>query len=281
MTDANPSPDASSPNPLQSPLPWDLVAADYSAIIEPQFKAFAVEALRMADVPPGGQVVDVACGPGTLSVVAAERGLHVSALDFSPKMLERLQQRIAATPSLAGIEVHQGDGMALPFADARFDAGFSMFGLMFFPDRAKGFGELHRVIKPGGRAVVSSWVPLDRVRVLGDVFAAMRKALPSLPFRDGKTPLGDPEDFERELREAGFEQVSVREQQHVKRSPNLQAFWDDVSRSSAPLVLLKHKLGEEAFAPVARQIYADLAAKYGDGPVDLEMIALLGVGRRR
>jgi len=45
---------------------------------------------------------------------------------------------------VTGVTAQVADGQALPFADGEFEAAFSMFGLMFFPDRAKGFAELRR-----------------------------------------------------------------------------------------------------------------------------------------
>jgi ubiquinone/menaquinone biosynthesis C-methylase UbiE len=80
-------------------------------------------------------------------------------------MIARLRER-AAREGVADIDARVADGCALPFPDASFDAGFSSFGLMFFPDRARGFGELLRVLRPGAQAVVSSWAPMTRVPVL-------------------------------------------------------------------------------------------------------------------
>lgn len=69
-------------NPMATPLPWDLVSSAYAAEIVPSFEAYARDALRFAAVPAGQPIVDVACGPGTLAFLAAERGHPVSALDF-------------------------------------------------------------------------------------------------------------------------------------------------------------------------------------------------------
>ena len=99
-------------------------------------------------------MLDVAAGPGTLAFIASAAGAHVTAIDFSPDMIDRLRAR--SVREGVQIEARVGDGQALPFDDATFEHAFSMFGLMFFPDRAKGFRELCRVLVPGGRAVVSS-----------------------------------------------------------------------------------------------------------------------------
>src|SRR5512146_2611813 len=147
------------PSPLATPMPWNLVAPSYTDELVPMFETWARDALAVAEVTAGARVVDVACGPGSLSVLAAQRGARVDALDFSPVMIEQLERRVT-TLGLTGITPRVGDGQALPYETGTFAAGFSMFGLMFFPDRAKGFAELRRVLAPGARAVIATWTRL-------------------------------------------------------------------------------------------------------------------------
>jgi ubiquinone/menaquinone biosynthesis C-methylase UbiE len=62
---------------------------------------------------------------------------------------------------IANIKTCLMDGQALEFGDNTFDFAYSIFGLMFFPDRLKGFREMHRTLRPGGRAAVTSWAPVE------------------------------------------------------------------------------------------------------------------------
>jgi ubiquinone/menaquinone biosynthesis C-methylase UbiE len=146
-------------SPLSGPAPWTLVASAYAAEVAPIFAWFAQKAIDLAALAPGARVLDVAAGPGTLSFLAARAGARVTAIDFSPAMIEKLRERASA--EAVAIESHVGDGQALPFAQASFDRAFSMFGLMFFPERILGFRELLRVLLPGGVAVVGSWAAED------------------------------------------------------------------------------------------------------------------------
>jgi len=141
--------------PLAKPQSWDIVAEEYAAVTAPFFRNYADAALRKAELTSGARVLDVAAGPGTLSLLAASQGHEVSAVDFAPNMIAQLEQ--AACVQKLKVHCQVADGMALPFADASFDAAFSMFGLMFFPDRIQGFRELYRTLRPGGVAVISSW----------------------------------------------------------------------------------------------------------------------------
>ncbi|WP_245664735.1 class I SAM-dependent methyltransferase [Nocardia grenadensis] len=151
-------------NPLAAVDPWDRIAEDYAVSTISVMRPFAAAAVRLAGLAGHtrpARVVDVAAGPGTLSLLAAEHAERVDAVDFSAPMIEQLERAVTAAGA-DNVVARVGDGQELPFADAEFDAAFSMFGLMFFPDRARGFAELFRVLRPGGVAVVSSWAPADR-----------------------------------------------------------------------------------------------------------------------
>lgn len=254
------------------------MADAYTAELLSQFEQFSHDALRLAELPRSPRIVDVATGPGTLALIAAQdHGAQVSAIDFSPVMIEHLQRR-AEQVRLASIDVRMGDGQVLPFADDAYDGAFSMFGLMFFPDRAAGFRELRRVLRPGRRAVVSGWAPLDGAFAL--VMDGIRTMLPDLPFGDGKGPLSDPQEFRAEMTAVGFRDAAVHTVTHPFTIPSLTEFWGVVQRTTAPVVFLRRKLGEERWADVGRGVFDRLRSALGDGPVTVSGVAHLGVGVR-
>jgi SAM-dependent methyltransferase len=272
-------PTTTEPNPLAQPLPWDLVADGYVDEIVPVFERFAERALALATVTPGARVLDVASGPGTLALVAAERGAEVTAVDFSTQMIERLRTRAAAR-GIANVRAIVGDGQQLDFPDATFDAAFSLFGVIFFPDRARGLREMARVLRPGGHAVVSSWPPLDRVPVMATVFSSLRDHMPGLPLGGGRPPLGGADEIRSEMGAAGFAEVRVEEVAVTHEFPAMTEAWRSISRSTAPLVLLRRTLGPDASRALEEKLFADLVARFGPGPVRLDAVAFLGSGRR-
>lgn len=138
------------PNPLAAPDAWNPVAdayvADaYVAELVPIFSLYARDALALAAPSASARVLDVATGPGTLALIAATQVAHVAAIDFAEEMVERFRRRCAPL-DIANVAVSVGDGQVLPFADASFECAFSIFGLIFFPDRAAGFSELRRAV---------------------------------------------------------------------------------------------------------------------------------------
>jgi len=264
------------PSPMSEPLVWNLVTDGYVSENVPHFTRYAADAVRMLGVGPGMRVGDVACGPGTLSFVATGLGARVRAIDFAEDMITRLKER-AARDEETRIEAEVGDGQALPWPDAQLDAVFSMFGLIFFPDREKGFRELHRVLKPQGKALVASWVPFDRAPAIAAVFEALQAAMPNLPFGAGKAPLGELSEMQSELEAAGFRRVETRQVTHVLEAPSADAFWESMKKSLAPVVLLQHKLGD-AFQPIGEKMLAHLRSTLGQGAMRAEMTANFGLG---
>jgi len=99
---------------------------------------------------PPGEVLDVACGTGDFvhAILEASPTSKVVGLDFSEEML-----RLARTRGYAAT-FQQGDVLALPFEDGRFDAMTVGFGLRNFSDMPKALSEMVRVLKPGGRLIV-------------------------------------------------------------------------------------------------------------------------------
>jgi SAM-dependent methyltransferase len=266
------------PSPLASPGPWDLVASAYADEVVPQFEHFARAAIKLAGLPARANVVDVACGPGTLTFLAANEGHKVSALDFSPNMIASLKAR---TPANVSVDARVGDGMALPFDDATFDAAFSMFGLMFFPNRDKGFRELLRVLKMGGTAAVSSWLPLDRLPLMAAMFGAVNELLPPPPNTPPfKAPLASRDECVGEMSAAGFRDVEAHEVAFEETAPSTTVFWSLMVRTNAPLALRKQKLGDEKWNEVSKGVLERLIAKFGDGPQTIRMPAYVTVGKR-
>ncbi|MEM1416657.1 MAG: methyltransferase domain-containing protein [Myxococcota bacterium] len=264
---------------VTQPEPWNLVAHGYAETAAAHFEPYAIAALRLAKVARGEHVLDVATGPGTLALPAAAIA-RVTALDFSSQMIERVRTRAARRG--VELETRVGDGQDLPFPDACFDVAFSMFGLFLFPDRQAGFRELARVLRPGGRAVVGSWVPRDAAHPFTRAGALLRTG-EAAPLDDGATPampLSDPAEIRDEMGAAGFE-VTVERFEHVLRFASADALASEMLRSHVGFMMAKKNTDPTSFDSLAAQLRTVLADTLGAGPVEVPLAAWLGYGVRR
>ena len=104
-------------------------------------------------VEPGMRVLDAGCGSGHVMALLAERFAEVRfvGVDLSEDMVEKARR--TASP-YANVSVRQGDVQRLHFDAASFDSAISLASIKHWPDQARGLSEIHRVLKPGGRAFV-------------------------------------------------------------------------------------------------------------------------------
>lgn len=102
-------------------------------------------------------VLDLATGSGDVAFALADglpAHVAITGMDFCQPMLDEAVKKRPGSPRWAKIEFRQGDGMALPLADAQFDAVTVSFGLRNMADRHKALSEMRRVLRPGGRLFV-------------------------------------------------------------------------------------------------------------------------------
>ena len=254
---------------------WDSVAESYTQHVMPVFENYAREALRISGVAPASELVDIAAGPGTLALMAAELGHTVAAIDFSRGMIDRL--RSAANARKLRIDTKVCDAQALELPADKFQAAFSMFGFMFLPSRARGFAELFRVLRPGGKAVVATWAPLEKTPFMSAVFGSLIELVPGTP--PPAKILDTSETCITEMAMAGFSDVRVESATFAFEAPSLAEYWAWFPSSCAPLAALSKTLGAD-YAPLMQKLYARVEERVGAGPLKVEMPALLTVGTK-
>ena len=133
---------------------YDLMNTIMTLGMDKSWRKLAVQQVR---AKPGSNILDVCCGTGQLSLELAKAvgpTGKVTGLDFSEKMLDialkHLNDQLTFHRNLGGVQLIQGDAMALPFEDNSFDGVTVGWGLRNLPNLAKGIQEMGRVVKPGG-----------------------------------------------------------------------------------------------------------------------------------
>lgn len=259
---------------MQQPATWDGVAPGYAEDIAEQLTAYAEEAMRLAALRPQDRVIDIGAGPGTLTIPAARRAAEVTAVDFSPGMIEQTRRRAAA---LGNVKAEVMDAGALAFPDRSFDVAFCVFAFMFFPDRARVFAEMKRVLVPGGRAVIATWAPIARRPLMQIGFEALAEAVPDLP-PPPKGDLRDPEECASEMSAAGFGQVTARRFTASVIMATPEAYLRMMERSSAAFDTLRRKLGEEGWPEARRRLLEAVRRRLPEGgELSAEAILTRGV----
>ncbi|WP_050932048.1 class I SAM-dependent methyltransferase [Aestuariivita boseongensis] len=102
-----------------------------------------------------GRILDLCCGQGNVTEAIAKAGHTVTGADFSAKMLSHARERFPTG------EFIEADAQNLPFKDGSFDSVVCSFGLMHVPDQPKALSEIHRVLKPNGQFIMTSWCGPD------------------------------------------------------------------------------------------------------------------------
>jgi demethylmenaquinone methyltransferase/2-methoxy-6-polyprenyl-1,4-benzoquinol methylase len=128
---------------------YDLMNRVMTAGLDGRWRKLTAEAA----VRKGDRVLDAACGTGDLAIADLKAGAsRVTGLDFSEAMLVRARKKTVARTAV--LEWVQGDMLALPFADATFDAATVGFGVRNVADLELALRELRRVLRPGGRLAI-------------------------------------------------------------------------------------------------------------------------------
>jgi SAM-dependent methyltransferase len=257
--------------------PWQAVAGGYVEVTRVELAPYSADAIELVAPAAGARALDVACGPGTLSLQLAPRVAHVTAVDFSKNMLAHLR-RAARAAAIDNVEAHLMDGQRLELDNASFDAAFSMFGLMFFPDRGRGFAELRRTLVPGGRVAVSTWGPIDESPAMRVLVGALRAAVPKLPEGGSISALDSADKVRGEMVAAGFDGVEVHRVSHSWAYQSAAEAWRVMERGSAPVVMLAAELGDAW--PARSRAAVEHLERALDFPVELEQTALIGVATR-
>jgi SAM-dependent methyltransferase len=265
---------------------WDAIAPGYDRTNTPTQMWLGNEGLRRAGLRSGMRFLDVAAGSGALSIPASRLGAQVLATDQSPVMLELLEKR--AHKEGLSVETRVMDGHALQLDDNCFDMAGSQFGVMLFPDMPKGISEMARVVKPGGRVLMSVYGDPHRIEFFGFFVDAIQSVRPDftgppmdpppLPFQ-----LQDLERLRKELAAAGLSDIKVESITETTEFQTGMELWDWLIWSN-PIVEMV--LGQLDLSNDERQVIQRALEKLvreradGSGPAKLTNPINIGVGTK-
>jgi len=187
----------------------------------------------------GERWLDLACGTGAVSELAARAGADVVGVDLAPVLIETARAR--AKEQGLKIEYQVGDCERLEgIGDASFDAVSSTCGIMFAPDHEATARELARVVRPGGRIGLANWTP--------DAKGVARLFRIMAPFQAGPPP-SSPFDWGRkehvhELLGDAFE-LDIEQKVSTLETADGEEYWQLFATSYGPTKTLAESLPED------------------------------------
>jgi SAM-dependent methyltransferase len=268
------------------PEAWDAIAGGYDEFVAPGEAPFANAGLRLVGLTSGQRFLDVAAGPGGLSLPAARLGAKVLATDWSPAMIERFEARVR-DEGLSNAVGRVMDAHDLKIADNTFDVTGSQFGVMLVPDQQLALREMVRVTKPGGRVLLIAYGSPDEFETLQLFIAALQTVVPGFEGLPDDPPpldfqLADPELMRHRLIDAGLKDVVV-DTTHKERVEfgSGQQMWDWVLNSNPIAGMIVGDLTAEQQATV-RQVLGRMirGRSGGHGPAVLTAPLNIGVGQK-
>jgi ubiquinone/menaquinone biosynthesis C-methylase UbiE len=258
------------------------IPANYDRYLGPLlFHGYADVMAARLEATPGTRVLETACGTGIvterLAARLAGRGTLV-ATDLNAPMLAYARTKLAGAE---GVTWKEADATSLPFEDRVFDAVVCQFGLMFFPDKARGIREAWRVLKPGGRVLLSVW---DRLadnpapRITHETVATF---FPSDPPQFYTVPFAmhDVGAVRRLLEAGGFEDVHWERVDGVGESPSSSDAVRGLIEGN-PIYQTIMERRPSALAEIEAAVAGKLAATLGDRPLRAPLRAIFFSGRR-
>lgn len=220
--------------------------------------------VRVAAPGAGEHVLDLGCGTGNAALLAARDGARVTGVDPAERLLEVARARLAAE----GVDARllSGEAAALPLDDGEADAVVSVFGVIFAPDSPVAVAEMARVTAPGGRIVLSAWIPE------GPLMAAARLRR-ELLAPDGRAPAAAAFDFAWHDRDAlaqafgaqGFG-VTVSEHALTFAAPSAADFVEGEFRDHPMWVAGRETLEARGLAQSARERALAIFAAANEDP---------------
>ncbi|GAA2420848.1 methyltransferase domain-containing protein [Streptomyces pulveraceus] len=240
--------------------------------------------LAAAEIAEGDRVLDVGCGTGHTTRLAARRagGGRALGLDLSAPMLDRARESVRRE-ALGQVTFERADVQVHPFAPGAFDVAISRFAVMFFADPVAAFTNIGRALRPGGRIAFVCPTEPGRTEWLLAV-QGLRDLLPvgslGAPGGPGMFSLADPADVRGVLSRAGYESVGTA---------RIEAYgtWGRDATDAAGFLLGsgpgRHLLGQvdEDVRDRARRRLVDLLRPHErEGALRLRTTALLVTARR-
>lgn len=259
------------PQPVSAKTSAKSAAENYERYFVPVIGApVAADLIEVATLRPGERVLDVACGTGIVTRLAAERvgpNGTVTGLDINPGMLAVARE---AAPPGTSIAWYEASAETIPLPDDEFDAVLCGMGLQFFSDKQAALREVRRVLVTGGRLVANLPGPTPPVFEVMAQELARHISPESASFMRVVFSLHDADTLRNLATEAGFDDVTIRSTTRTLRVPPPGEFlWQYVH--STPLAAAVAQVDDERREALERNVSTRCQEFVEDGALRLRV----------
>lgn len=235
------------------------------------FDPYAQDLVRRAGSLPAARVLETAAGTGIVTAIVVDRlpDAKIVCTDLNQAMIDVASSKIRSP----NVEFKTADAQALPFPDESFDVVICQFGMMFLPDRAAGYREAKRVLKPGGHFLFNVWDRLERnaaTQVAADAVGALFSDDPPRFFQ--RVPFGyhNADAIIDEVRSARLAEVALETVSKVGRAASAR----DAAIGLCQGTPLRNEIEARGDLELATKVAAEaLSASFGSGPLEAPMSA--------
>ena len=245
---------------------YDRFMGRYSQLLAPLFADFCA-------IEEGQRLLDVGCGPGAFTAVAADRlgPAAVVAVDPSPSFVAACRERFPE------VDVREGAAEALPVEDDQFDRAVAQLVIHFVTDPARSVAEMRRAVRPGGLVGVCVWHGADGMGLLH--VASQARAAVAPPGEDPEAgPYGGEEGQLVELLAgAGLTDVEEAPLSVTARYRGFDELWSSLLEGIGPAGAYVVSLAPEARERYREALFDLVGRPDGDFTISGTALAARGV----
>lgn len=244
------------------------IPENYDRYLGPvMFDPYAVDLVARLDVRDNATVLEIACGTGIVTRRLRDHlgsSTKIVATDLNEAMMDYAKRKFRPEEK---VEWKTADATELPFADASFDAVVCQFGLMFFPDKPRAAGEVHRVLKPGGTFLFNVWDAIEYNDMPNLTHKIVTRYFEDNPpdFYDIPFSYYDRDTLKSLLASAGFNEVNVSVAAIPEVAPSAAGMAHGFIHGN-PLINAINERNAALVPEIEAEVAKSIAAQFGDPP---------------
>ncbi len=240
------------------------------------FEEYAQDLAERISVPEGGKVLEIASGTGVATKQVRDKlaqNIDMIATDLNQSMLDIAKAKFSDEDNIV---FQTEDAGKLSFPDAVFDAIYSQFSIMFFPNKLSSLIEARRVLKPGGRYIFNIWDSFKHNHFADTVNETILRLTSEEPIKFFEIPYCyfQIDEIKRLLGEAGFGEIIISVLPKISTAKNAKNVAAGFIHGSPISFQIKDYAGLELVDAVD-EVEMAITKKYGSGEIEAKMQAIV------